>query len=98
MTTDPDPSLLAVRGKRLGGPNRGQRARPDDRACAGDVSSTVKDLVAGSGIVLADRGERELKGVGGWRLYSVVPANKVEEYSFLCDVLSPMHVSLTVTP
>jgi class 3 adenylate cyclase len=38
------------------------------------VSSTVKDLVAGSGIVFADRGERELKGVGSWRLYSVVDA------------------------
>ncbi len=38
------------------------------------VSSTVKDLVAGSGIIFADRGERELKGVGSWRLYSVVNA------------------------
>ena len=38
------------------------------------VSSTVKDLVAGSGIVFADRGERELKGLGSWRLYSVVEA------------------------
>jgi class 3 adenylate cyclase len=35
------------------------------------VSSTVKDLVAGSGIVFADRGEHELKGVGTWRLHSV---------------------------
>jgi len=38
------------------------------------VSSTVKDLVAGSGIVFADRGERDLKGVGSWHLYSVVDA------------------------
>ena len=38
------------------------------------VSSTVKDLVAGSGITFADRGERELKGVGSWRLYSVIDA------------------------
>ena len=29
------------------------------------VSRTVKDLVAGSGIVFEDRGERELKGVPG---------------------------------
>ena len=36
------------------------------------VSSTVKDLVAGSGIVFADRGERELQGVGSWHLYCVV--------------------------
>ncbi|HEY7472320.1 MAG TPA: adenylate/guanylate cyclase domain-containing protein [Gemmatimonadota bacterium] len=36
------------------------------------VSRTVKDLVAGSGLVLEDRGERELKGIdGAWRLYAV---------------------------
>jgi pimeloyl-ACP methyl ester carboxylesterase len=38
------------------------------------VSSTVRDLVAGSGISFDDRGEHELKGVGSWRLYSVVDA------------------------
>jgi class 3 adenylate cyclase len=38
------------------------------------VSGTVKDLVAGSGIEFDDRGEHELKGVGAWRLYSVVDA------------------------
>jgi class 3 adenylate cyclase len=38
------------------------------------VSSTVKDLVAGSGIAFDDRGERELKGVGTWRLYAVTDA------------------------
>jgi class 3 adenylate cyclase len=37
------------------------------------VSSTVRDLVAGSGIEFDERGEHELKGVPGpWRLYSVV--------------------------
>jgi class 3 adenylate cyclase len=37
------------------------------------VSSTVKDLVVGSGIDFADHGEHELKGVpGGWRVYRVV--------------------------
>jgi len=36
------------------------------------VSSTVRDLVAGSGIEFSDRGAHELKGVPGtWRLYSV---------------------------
>jgi class 3 adenylate cyclase len=36
------------------------------------VSSTVKDLVVGSGIEFADRGEHELKGVPGtWRLFAV---------------------------
>lgn len=35
------------------------------------VSSTVKDLVAGSGLVFADRGEHEFKGVPGtWRVYA----------------------------
>jgi class 3 adenylate cyclase len=36
------------------------------------VSSTVKDLVAGSGVEFEDRGTHELKGVPGeWRLYAV---------------------------
>jgi len=36
------------------------------------VSSTVKDLVVGSGISFSDRGTRELKGVPGeWRLFAV---------------------------
>jgi class 3 adenylate cyclase len=36
------------------------------------VSSTVKDLVAGSGFDFEDRREHELKGVpGSWRLYAV---------------------------
>jgi class 3 adenylate cyclase len=36
------------------------------------VSSTVKDLVVGSGISFDDLGTRELKGVPGeWRLYAV---------------------------
>jgi pimeloyl-ACP methyl ester carboxylesterase len=50
-------------------------ARVASAAGAGEVlvSSTVKDLVAGSGIEFEDRGAHELKGVPGeWRLYSVV--------------------------
>jgi hypothetical protein len=36
------------------------------------VSSTVKDLVAGSGIEFEDRGLQDLKGIPGeWRLFSV---------------------------
>jgi pimeloyl-ACP methyl ester carboxylesterase/class 3 adenylate cyclase len=36
------------------------------------VSNTVKDLVAGSGLVFEERGEHTLKGVPGeWRLYAV---------------------------
>jgi class 3 adenylate cyclase len=38
------------------------------------VSQTVKDLVAGSGLIFEDAGEHELKGVPDrWRLYRVVP-------------------------
>ena len=36
------------------------------------VSSTVKDLVAGSGLRFADRGKRSLKGVPGyWHIFAV---------------------------
>jgi class 3 adenylate cyclase len=36
------------------------------------VSSTVRDLVAGSGIEFEDRGDHQLKGVpGSWRMYAV---------------------------
>jgi pimeloyl-ACP methyl ester carboxylesterase/class 3 adenylate cyclase len=38
------------------------------------VSQTVKDLVAGSGLVFLDHGEHSLKGVPGtWRLYEASP-------------------------
>ena len=49
-------------------------ARVAALAGAGEVfvSSTVKDLVAGSGIDFEDRGEYELKGVpGSWKVYAV---------------------------
>jgi class 3 adenylate cyclase len=43
-------------------------------ASAGEilVSSTVKDLVAGSGLRFLDRGTHELRGVPGeWRLFAL---------------------------
>lgn len=49
-------------------------ARVMDQAGPGEVlvSSTVKDLVVGSGIDFSDRGPRELRGVPGeWRLFAV---------------------------
>ena len=48
-------------------------ARVAARAEAGQVlaSSTVRDLVAGSGLEFEDRGSVELKGVGSWTLYEV---------------------------
>jgi class 3 adenylate cyclase len=50
-------------------------ARVAAMAGAGEVlvSQTVKDLVAGSGLEFADRGEHEFKGVPGrWRVYAAV--------------------------
>jgi class 3 adenylate cyclase len=49
-------------------------ARVAAEAAPGEVlvSSTVKDLVAGSGLAFYDRGLHALKGVPGeWRLYAV---------------------------
>jgi class 3 adenylate cyclase len=38
------------------------------------VSSTVRDLVAGSGSTFADRRDYELKGIpGAWRLFAATP-------------------------
>ena len=40
------------------------------------VSSTVRDLVAGSGLTFEDRGSHELKGIPGeWRLYAARAAS-----------------------
>jgi class 3 adenylate cyclase len=52
-------------------------ARVSAKAGAGEVwvSSTVKDLVAGSGLAFEDQGEYELKGIPDrWHLYRVAPA------------------------
>ena len=36
------------------------------------VSSTVRDLVSGSGLTFAERGSHRLKGIPGeWKLYAV---------------------------
>lgn len=64
---------VEVRGERIGGLAVHIGARVAATGGAGDivVSSTVKDLLAGSGLTFADRGEHELKGVPGtWRLYA----------------------------
>jgi hypothetical protein len=51
-------------------PSCGQEDRPRANA-ASLVSSTVKDIVAGSGIGFEERGEQELDGVpGAWRLFT----------------------------
>jgi pimeloyl-ACP methyl ester carboxylesterase len=63
-----------VMGPKLGGIAVHIGARIAGLAEAGEVlvSSTVKDLVAGSGLAFAERGLHALKGVPGeWRLYAV---------------------------
>ena len=36
------------------------------------VSSTLKDIVAGTGLAFEDRGAHELEGIAGeWRLFAV---------------------------
>jgi class 3 adenylate cyclase len=61
-------------GDKLGGLAVNIGARVGATAGPGEVlvSSTVKDLVAGSQIAFVDRGVHELKGIPGeWRLYAV---------------------------
>jgi class 3 adenylate cyclase len=64
-----------VRGDDVGGLAVHIAARIGSLAGPGEVlvSSTVKDLVAGSRIDFVDRGQHQLKGVPGtWRLYQAV--------------------------
>lgn len=65
---------VSVRGDGISGIAVHTGARVAALAQPGEVlvSSTVKDLVAGSGTQFEDRGEHELRGVPGtWRLFSV---------------------------
>ena len=65
---------VELRGDDVGGIAVHIGARVAAVAGAGEVlvSRTVKDLVAGSGIVFADRGSHTLKGVADeWQLYAV---------------------------
>jgi class 3 adenylate cyclase len=65
-----------IRGEDLGGLAVHIAARIGALAGPGEVvvSSTVKDLVVGSGLQFKDRGEHDLKGVPGtWRLYALAP-------------------------
>jgi class 3 adenylate cyclase len=60
-------------GDKLGGIAVHIGARVASAALPGEVlvSSTVKDLVSGSGIEFVDRGEHQLKGIPGtWRLFA----------------------------
>ena len=65
---------VELRGNDVGGIAVNLGARVAETGSEGDVvvSSTVRDLVAGSGITFADRGEHALKGVPDrWRLFAV---------------------------
>jgi class 3 adenylate cyclase len=65
---------IEVRGDDVAGMAVHIGARVCGLAGAGDVlvSSTVKELVVGSGVEFTERGEHELRGVPGtWRLYAV---------------------------
>ncbi len=65
---------VEVRGNDIGGIAVHIGARVSSMAGAGEtfVSSTVKDLVVGSGIDFEDRGTHDLKGVPDvWRIYAV---------------------------
>ena len=68
---------VELRGDDVGGIAVHIGARVTALASAGDVvvSSTVRDLVAGSGIGFLDRGGHDLKGVPGrWELFAVADA------------------------
>jgi pimeloyl-ACP methyl ester carboxylesterase len=63
-----------IMGTKLGGVAVHIGARIAGLAKGGEVlvSSTVRDLVAGSGLKFADRGQHALKGVpGDWRIFAV---------------------------
>jgi len=65
---------VELRGEDVTGLGVNIAARVMDAAGPGEVivSSTVKDLVAGSGLRFADRGTHDLRGVPGeWRLFAV---------------------------
>ena len=72
---------IELRGDDIGGlaVHIGQRVSTAAQPAEIVVSSTVKDLVAGSGIEFDDRGDA-LKGVpGSWHLYAVLTPGDHED-------------------
>lgn len=68
---------IELRGADIGGIAVHIASRVEAQAAPGEVfaSRTVKDLVAGSGIIFQDRGTHPLKGIpDDWQLYAVVAA------------------------
>jgi DNA-binding NarL/FixJ family response regulator len=73
---------VEMRGDDVGGIAVNIGSRVASVGSAGDVlvSSTVRDLVAGSGIGFAERGEHALRGVRDpWRLFAVEDAGSFDE-------------------
>lgn len=67
---------IELRGADIGGIAVALAARVTDLAGAGEVlvSSTVKDLVVGSGLAFEDRGTHSLRGIpGNWRVFLALP-------------------------
>src|SRR5215213_5134404 len=61
------------------------------------VSGTVKDLVAGAGLRIADRGTRSLDGMpGDWRLYAVLP-DAPEDTKPSADAIDRSQLGLPLT-
>jgi pimeloyl-ACP methyl ester carboxylesterase len=68
---------VEIMGERIGGIAVHIGARVSALAGGGEIlaSSTVKDLVAGSGLMFEDRGSHQLKGVPDeWHVFSVIDA------------------------
>jgi class 3 adenylate cyclase len=64
---------VEVRGDDIGGIAVHIAARVQEKAGAGEVlvSRTITDLVAGSELTFAERGEHQLRGIGGsWQLFA----------------------------
>ena len=75
-------------------------ARVASQAGAGEVlvSSTVKDLVAGSGLRFRERGTAELRGVPEeWRLYAVERGGQRRHFRIEQDIRKPVLQHATVS-
>ncbi|HYZ67689.1 MAG TPA: hydrolase, partial [Mycobacterium sp.] len=73
------PGECEIRGDDIGGIAEHIGARVSALAGLNDVlvSSTLRDLVIGSGLEFDDRGAHDLKGVPGqWRLFAVASCSR----------------------
>ena len=68
-----------LRGSDVGGVGVHIAARVMDAAGSGEipVSRTIRELTTGSELAFAERGERDLRGIGRWQLFAVVSPDPV---------------------